>query len=203
MNKKGLLVVLSGPSGCGKGTVLKELLTKKEGLFLSVSATTRRPRPGEIDGQSYYFLSRDRFLELVDNGGMLEYACYCDNYYGTPKDSVEAKRAQGIDVILEIEVQGAMQIKQKCPDAVMVFVMPPSMAELARRLVDRNTEDEETVSRRMAKAVEEMRHAKEYDYIVVNDTVENAVENLWGIVLAEKLTVRQLGGFVDEVLAQV
>ena len=127
MNKSGLLVVVSGPSGCGKGTVLKQLIENDEHVFYSVSATTRSPRVGEVDGVHYYFISKEQFEEKIASGGMLEYASYVGNYYGTPKQAVEEKCAAGYDVILEIEVQGAMQLREKCPDAVFVFIIPPSM----------------------------------------------------------------------------
>lgn len=186
MNKKGLLVVLSGPSGCGKGTVLKELFSKESNLFLSVSATTRNPRPGEEDGVHYFFLSKEAFEAEISQDGMLEHACYCGNYYGTPKQPVYERCENGEDVILEIEVQGAMQVLKKERQAVSVFVMPPSLAELERRLTDRQTEDRHTVLKRMETAKEEIKHAKEYDYIVVNHTVEEAAKEIAAIIRAEK-----------------
>ena len=145
MSKKGQLIVVSGPSGVGKGTVLGAYLAGRENVAYSVSATTRAPRPGEQDGVHYFFLSREEFESTAQNGGMLEYASYNGNYYGTPKAPVEQKRAQGIDVILEIEVQGALQVKKACPDALMIFVAPPGFDELQSRLTGRHTEDEETV----------------------------------------------------------
>ena len=148
MSKKGQLIVVSGPSGVGKGTVLGEYLSGRENVAYSVSATTRAPRPGEQDGVHYFFLSREEFESTAQNGGMLEYASYNGNYYGTPKAPVEQKRAQGIDVILEIEVQGALQVKKACPDALMIFVAPPGFDELQSRLTGRHTEDEETVQKR-------------------------------------------------------
>ena len=140
MNKKGLLLVVSGPSGVGKGTLMKLLLEKNPNLRLSVSATTRSPRPGEVDGESYFFLTRLQFDALIAEDGFLEYAIYGDNCYGTPKKMVEDARAVGQDVILEIEVQGAMQIREKCPDAVLIFILPPSYEELKNRLIGRHTE---------------------------------------------------------------
>ena len=150
MSKKGQLIVVSGPSGVGKGTVLGAYLAGRENVAYSVSATTRAPRPGEQDGVHYFFLSREEFESTAQNGGMLEYASYNGNYYGTPKAPVEQKRAQGIDVILEIEVQGALQVKKACPDALMIFVAPPGFDELQSRLTGRHTEDEETVQKRLA-----------------------------------------------------
>ncbi len=191
MNKRGLLVVVSGPSGCGKGTVLGRLLKEDSNIYYSVSATTRAPRPGEVDGVNYYFLTKEQFEEKIRNNGMLEYACYVGNYYGTPSQAVEAQRAAGHDVILEIEVQGAMQVKEKCPDAVLVFIMPPSMGELRRRLTDRQTESEEVVNSRMKTAEEEMKAVPHYDYVVINDEVESAAERIRAILRAEKCrTVR-------------
>ena len=191
MNKRGLLVVVSGPSGCGKGTVLGRLLKEDPNVFYSVSATTRAPRPGEVDGVHYFFLSKEQFEEKIKTGGMLEYANYVGNYYGTPSQAVEDQLSLGHDVILEIEIQGAMQVKAKCPDAVMVFVSPPSMEELKRRLIDRKTESEEVVNNRLKTAEKEMKAISKYDYVVVNDEVENAVSSLKAILQAEKCrTVR-------------
>ncbi len=191
MNKRGLLMVVSGPSGCGKGTVLGRLLKEDPNVFYSVSATTRAPRPGEVEGVHYFFLSKEQFEEKIKTGGMLEYANYVENYYGTPAQAVEDQRSLGHDVILEIEIQGAMQVKAKCPDAVMVFVSPPSMEELKRRLIDRKTESEEVVNNRLKTAEKEMKAISKYDYVVVNDEVENAVSSLKAILQAEKCrTVR-------------
>ncbi|MBQ7083459.1 MAG: guanylate kinase, partial [Oscillospiraceae bacterium] len=145
MNNKGLLIVFSGPSGVGKGTVLKEYLKKYPDTAFSVSATTRSPREGEVDGQHYYFMSRSDFDRLVENDGFLEHAEFAGNCYGTPRGPVEENLQKGIDVVLEIEVQGALQVKEKCPDALLIFVMPPSFEELRRRLFGRGTEDEATV----------------------------------------------------------
>lgn len=191
MNKRGLLMVVSGPSGCGKGTVLGRLLKEDPNVFYSVSATTRAPRPGEVEGVHYFFLSKEQFEEKIKTGGMLEYANYVENYYGTPAQAVEDQRSLGHDVILEIEIQGAMQVKAKCSDAVMVFVSPPSMEELKRRLIDRKTESEEVVNNRLKTAEKEMKAISKYDYVVVNDEVENAVSSLKAILQAEKCrTVR-------------
>ncbi|MDF2566668.1 MAG: guanylate kinase [Oscillospiraceae bacterium] len=200
MNNKGLLIVVSGPSGSGKGTVLKQLLRTDDNLFYSISATTRSPRERENHGEHYYFLEKQDFLDRIKNDGMLEYACYCDNYYGTPKDEVYQKLEMGKDVILEIETQGAMQIKEKCPEAIFVFIMPPSMPELRRRLTDRKTEDLETVEKRLSTAICEINLAYEYDYVVVNDTVSDAVEKLRAIILANKNSKNKMKKFIDEVL---
>lgn len=199
MNKRGLLLVFSGPSGVGKGTVLKEYLKKHPDTVFSVSATTRKPREGEVHGQHYFFLTREKFDRLIENDGLLEHAQFAGNCYGTPKEAVEKNLEKGIDVVLEIEVQGALQVKEKCPDALLVFVMPPSFEELRRRLTGRGTEDEETVRRRLSNAGREMEAAKQYDYIVVNQTVEDAADQLEQIVCAAKHTAKYLREFIDEV----
>ena len=196
MSKKGLLIVLSGPSGSGKGTVLRELLKEEENIFLSVSATTRSPRPGEENGVHYFFLSREEFEAEIANDGMLEHACYCENYYGTPKKPVFDRCDNGQDVILEIEVQGAMQVLEKQKEAVSIFIMPPSLTELRERLIGRQTEDMETVERRLATALEEMKYAKRYDYIVVNDSIQEAVKDIKAILQAEKLKSGRMEEFL-------
>jgi len=192
MKNKGLLVIFSGPSGCGKGTLMKELLARNSNLFLSVSATTRSPREGEQDGVHYYFLKKEQFEQLIAEEGMLEYACYCDNYYGTPKAAVEEKLNEGKNVILEIEVQGALQVMNKRPDAVSIFVLPPSVEELEHRLIGRNTEDLATIEKRLAQAKEEIKHASEYQYVVVNDRLPEAVAELEAILVAEKCSTKRI-----------
>ena len=186
MKNRGLLVVFSGPSGCGKGTVLKELQRRSASVFLSVSATTRSPREQEIDGVHYYFLSTQQFEKLIQENGMLEYAAYCGHYYGTPQAAVEKQLDQGHDVILEIEVQGALQVMEKCREAVSIFVLPPSAEELEKRLVGRQTEDAETIRKRLLKAGEEMKLAEKYDYIVVNEDVAKTADEIEAILTAEK-----------------
>ena len=176
------------------------MMAQDENIFYSVSATTREPRPGEEHGTHYYFLKKDEFERLIEQDGMLEYASYVENYYGTPKKAVYEQMESGKDVVLEIEVQGAMQIKEKCPDAVFIFVMPPSMEELRRRLVDRKTEDMDTINHRLSTAVNEMRHADRYDYVVVNDTVTEAVNRISSIIQAEKNKVSRMNDFIEEVL---
>ncbi len=192
--ERGLLLVVSGPSGSGKGTVLQALFKCREGLFYSVSATTRKPRPGEKDGEQYYFLSNEGFEREIERGNMLEYARYCDHYYGSPRGPVEEKRAQGYDVILEIEVQGAMKVRHNCPDATLVFIMPPSVEELARRLRGRGTESEEVVRKRLETSKAEVQTATAYDYIVLNDEVERAAGDVSCIITAEKLRAERYGG---------
>ncbi len=197
---KGSLIVFSGPSGCGKGTVLKEFFASGGEAFYSVSATPRAPRPGEEDGVQYYFLTREAFEEKLSNDEILEHTTYCGNYYGTPRGPVYERLERGENVILEIEVEGAFQIREKCPEAVLVFVMPPSLSELRSRLVGRHTEDEETINRRMEAARREVQMASQYDYIIVNDVLEEAVEELKTILRAESLRTSNRKKFIDEVL---
>ncbi len=196
---KGILIVISAPSGCGKGTILAEVL-KDEKFFYSVSATTRSPRPGETDGVNYYFLKREQFEEKIAAGGMLEYAEYCGNYYGTPADKVLEKLNEGRNVILEIEVQGAMQIKEKCPDAVFVFIAPPSVGELRNRLVNRGTETPEVIEKRVSEAAHEISFADRYDYVIVNDVLKTAVDDFISVIRAEELKAENQKKFIDEVL---
>ena len=196
---KGQLIVFSGPSGVGKGTVLKEFLQNRENVALSVSATTRQPRPGEENGVHYYFLTKEEFLKKVEEGNMLEYAQYNQNYYGTPKDKVEEALEQGRDIILEIEVQGALLVKEKCPDALLVFVMPPSWQELRSRLVGRNTEDAATIENRLTIARQELQQAVHYDYILVNDSVAEAAQRLEHIIEAGRCRITEMKDFIREV----
>lgn len=184
--KKGLLLVISAPSGGGKGTILRQLFAQEENLVMSVSATTRQPREGEQDGREYYFLTKEAFLEKAEAGQMLEFAQFVGNYYGTPRKPVEDWMDQGRDVVLEIEVQGGARVKELMPESVSIFIMPPSMEVLAKRLRGRGTEDEETVLRRLATAKEEIPQAAQYDYVVVNDRLEDAVEEIRAIIRAEK-----------------
>lgn len=198
MPDKGLLIVVSGPSGSGKGTVLGRLLAGRQGIFYSVSATTRAPRPGEENGKNYYFLTREEFESRIAGGGMLEYAEYCRNYYGTPRSAVERQLGLGHDVVLEIEVRGAMQVKAACPDAVMIFILPPSRAELERRLRGRGTESEEKIRNRLTAADTEIASARRYDYIVVNAEVAQAADAISSIITAEKYrSSRYNGGYLN------
>lgn len=196
---KGLLIVVSAPSGCGKGTILAEIL-KDSRFYYSISATTRKPREGEENGVNYHFLSREQFEDLIQNNGLLEYAEFCDNYYGTPRKQVEEKLSEGKNVILEIEVQGAMKIKETCPEAVFIFILPPSVKELRRRLNKRGTESEEVIDQRISKAVGEIKMADKYDYIMINDDLDKAIEDMKAIISVEKMTCKRAVNKIDEVL---
>ena len=184
--RAGKLVVISGFSGVGKGTVVGRLLNDYDHYTLSVSMTTRKPREGEAHGVNYYFVTNEEFEEMIRNGGLLEYAGYADHYYGTPRSFVEENMAKGKDVILEIEVQGAMQIKKAFPDAVLIFITTPSAAVMAKRLIGRKTETEEQIDNRFKRAVEEIKHLESYDYIVVNDDLDDCVREINGIVENEE-----------------
>lgn len=186
LHSKGLLIVISGPSGVGKGTVRKALFERTgHNLVYSISMTTRAPRVGETNGVEYHFVTKEKFEEEIKRGNLLEYANFCDNYYGTPLDKVEEQLEAGQEVVLEIEVQGAMQVKQKMPNAVYVFIAPPSMKTLEQRLISRGTECKEVIEKRLAKARSELKVASEYGYIVINDTVENAADRIMAIIRAE------------------
>ena len=181
--KKGLLIVLSGPSGVGKGTVIKELMKNDDlKLSYSISMTTRKPRNGEVDGVNYFFVDRDTFLKAIDDGELLEHAEFVCNMYGTPVSYVEKLRNEGRNVLLEIEVQGAMQVKKKCPDALSIFIIPPSMEELASRIRGRNSEPEEIVQQRLDKAKKEMEMVTQYKYVVCNDDVILASDIISAII---------------------
>lgn len=183
---KGRLIIFSAPSGCGKGTMLEQIL-KDDNFCVSVSATTRSPREGEIDGVNYHFLSTDDFMSRIDNGDFLEYASYCDNFYGTLRSEVDRMLEQGKNVILEIEVQGALKVMKKCPTALSVFIAPPSVGELRRRLHKRGTESDEVIEKRIAQSSREIALASKYDYIIINDALEDAVDDFFSVVRAEQL----------------
>jgi guanylate kinase len=182
---RGILIVLSGPSGVGKGTVCAALRKSSPDLVYSVSATTRDPRQGEIEGVNYFFKTRDQFQHMIDNDEVLEWAQYVDNFYGTPKRFVEDTLRSGKDVILEIEVQGALKVKQKFPEGVFIFLLPPSLNELQNRIVTRGTESDESIRSRMTVAVDEIRLMDHYDYAIVNDRVETACSKIQSILIAE------------------
>lgn len=183
---EGLLVIVSGPSGSGKGTVVKQL-DPNHGYALSISVTTRQPRPGEQDGREYFFATKDEFRKLRDENNLLEYTKYVGNYYGTPRKYVEEQISQGTVVLLEIEVDGALQVKEKFPDAVLIFLVAPSISELEQRLAGRKTEDTAEVQSRLQRALEELELVDKYDYLVINDDVQAAVERVNAIVKAERL----------------
>lgn len=201
MVKRGMLIVLSGPSGVGKGTVRKALFDAGDTDFqYSISMTTRSPREGERDGIDYFFVSKEQFEDNIQNGKMLEYAKYVDNYYGTPIDYVNATLDSGKDVFLEIEVNGAMQVRANCPDAVFVFLTPPDLGELKHRLVGRGTDDMDVIEKRIKTAVGEIRMMRNYDYAVVNDEVQNAVERIRSIIKSERLRVTRVMPEYEEML---
>lgn len=199
MMNKGRLIVFSAPSGCGKGTMLAEIL-KDESFYCSISATTRKPREGEQDGVNYYFLEKDDFIRRIDNGEFLEHACYCDNYYGTLVSEVESKLELGVNVILEIEVQGAMKIRELRPDALFIFIAPPHIGELRRRLNKRGTETQEVIDKRVSEAVGEISYAPKYDYVIVNDALEDAVSDFFAVIRAEQLKASSQSQFIEEVI---
>ena len=178
MKKQGTLVVVSGFAGTGKGTVMKELLKRYDSYALSISATTRNPRPGEVDGREYFFKTTEEFEQMIKDNEFVEHACYVGNYYGTPKKYVQEQLAEGKDVILEIEIQGALNIKSQFPNALLLFIAPPSADVLKERLVGRGTETQEVIEQRLARAVEESMGIENYDYLVVNDDLDECVENV-------------------------
>ena len=184
--KRGLLVLYTGSSGVGKGTIMQELLKRDKNIRLSVSNTTRPPREGEIDGVHYNFVTKEQFESLIQKDGYLEYAEYCGNYYGTPKQQVDDLLSQGYDVFLEIEVCGGLQIMEKYPDVLSIFVLPPSMDTLEKRLRDRNTEDEETILERLGQAKREIGCKDKYRYVVVNDNLDDAVDEILDILKKAK-----------------
>lgn len=194
MTKRGMLIVLSGPSGVGKGTVRQAMMqdAKYHDLQYSVSMTTRPKRPGEVEGVDYYFRTKEEFEQEIKNNGMLEYAQYVDNYYGTPLKYVNQTLNEGKDVLLEIEVNGAMQVRAKCPDGVFIFLTPPDLQELRHRIINRGTDDITTIDKRMKKAAEEIKMMINYDYAVVNDKVELAVDRIEKIIASEHLRVKRV-----------
>ena len=206
MTKRGLLIVLSGPSGVGKGTVRAAIFSKGEQKFVySISATTRLPRTGETDGVDYFFKTREEFEQMIQNKQLLEYAEYVGNYYGTPLEYVENTLAKGKDVFLEIDVQGAIQVRDLMPDGVFIFLTPPDLNELESRIVNRGTDSDEVIAKRMKTAREELELMKYYDYSVVNDTVNNAVQKIEAIIQTEHLrivrnldTIEELEEILDE-----
>lgn len=199
MDKKGILMVLSGFSGAGKGTLVKGLLQKYDNYALSISMTTRAPREGERHGVEYFFTDKKRFEETIEQNGLVEYALYCGNYYGTPRAYVEEQMAAGKNVILEIELQGALKIKEKFPESLLIFVTPPNAGELRRRLEKRGTESPEVIDERLARAVEESEGIEAYDYIVINDDLETCVEEIHNLVAAARCAPVRNTAFINEI----
>lgn len=189
---KGLLIVISGPSGAGKGTICKRFLEKNKEVVLSVSATTRSPRQGEVDGVNYHFMTKEQFKDKIKSDDFLEYAEVYDNFYGTPKSNVNELLESGKDVILEIDIQGALKVKENAEDGVFIFILPPSMEELKQRIIKRGSETEESLMKRFKSAYKEINFVSKYNYAVVNDEVETAVEKLESIITAEKCRVDRI-----------
>lgn len=201
-DKKGLLIVVSGPSGVGKGTVLGKVFEKRDDMYYSVSATTREMREGEKDGVNYHFLSEEQFLKIKDEDGFLESACYCDNYYGTLKEEVFKRIDKGINVVLEIEVQGAMQIRRRHPEGVFIYILPPSYKALRERLLKRGTDDIAKIEKRLEAAKWELTQIDKYNYLVINDIVEEAANEVNAIIEAEHLRTPRVYDAVQEMLSK-
>lgn len=200
---KGILIVLSGFSGAGKGTLVKELMKTYDNYALSISMTTRKPREGEVHGREYFFTERESFEEKIAQNGLIEYAEYCGNYYGTPRDYVEEMLAAGRDVLLEIEIQGMHKVKKMFPDMLTLFVTPPSIAELEKRLRGRGTETEEVIRKRLARAEEEAKGMEDYEYLVVNDDLQECVEEIHSIVKAAKRASRRNTEFINNIRGEL
>ncbi len=198
MKKNGLLIVVSGPSGTGKGTVCKALLAAHPEIAYSVSATTRSPRDGEADGVNYYFTSKESFEKMIAGGELLEWAQVYGNYYGTPLKKIQEKLAAGQDMLLEIDTQGAMAVKKQVPEGLYIYLVPPSLAELEKRIRGRGTETEESIARRLGAAATELEIGKHYTYMVVNDAVDKAVADIAAILTAEHCRIERNIGFIDE-----
>nr|WP_317362600.1 guanylate kinase [uncultured Blautia sp.] len=203
MAERGILVVVSGFSGAGKGTLMKRLMEKYDNYALSVSATTRTPRPGEEHGREYFFHTKQEFEELILQDALIEYAQYVDNYYGTPKAYVEKQLNAGKDVILEIEIQGALKVKEKLPDTLLLFVTPPSAEELKHRLVNRGTESMEVIESRLRRAAQEAKAMPEYDYILINDQIEECVDTMHSVIQSQHDTVRNRSAFIAKITEEI
>ncbi len=203
MSDQGILVVVSGFSGAGKGTLIKAMLEKYHNYALSISATTRKPREGEKEGREYFFVTRDHFETMIKEGQLIEYAQYVNNYYGTPRQYVFQQMADGKDVILEIEIQGALKIKERFPDALLLFVMPPSADELKRRLIGRGTETMEVIDQRLHRAAEEAAGMTSYDYILINDKVDSCVEAMHQLIQAQHRKVSNNLDFIEQMKSEL
>ena len=203
MSDQGILAVVSGFSGAGKGTLMKALLEKHHYYARSISATTREPREGERDGREYFFVTREKFEEMIREGELIEHAQYVNNYYGTPRQYVFQQMADGRDVILEIEIQGALKIQERFPEALLIFVMPPSADELKRRLVGRGTESMEVIDRRMRRAAEEAAGITSYDYILINDTLDACVEEMHQLIQTQHKKVSQNLDFIEQMQSEL
>ncbi len=199
---KGILIVVSAPAGCGKDTILEQALRKNDNLYYSVSATSRAMRPGETDGVSYWFKTREQFEDMIKGGELLEYTEYCGNYYGTPKKAVTDMLEAGKDVVLKIEIEGAANVKKMFPGCTMVFILPPSFAELDRRLHKRGTETEDVIRKRLETARKELKFAEHYDYLVTNAALEDAVDDFLAIVRAEKCRKDNCPGVIEGLLSE-
>ena len=203
MDNRGILVVVSGFSGAGKGTLIKRLMEKYDNYALSISATTREPRPGEEHGREYFFHTKQEFEELILQDALIEYARYVDNYYGTPKAYVEKQLSMGKDVILEIEIQGALKVKEKLPETLLLFVTPPPAQELKRRLVGRGTESMEVIESRLSRAFEEAQGMEEYDSILVNDQIEDCVDQMHAVIQSQHCKTENCRDFIRKITGEI
>ena len=203
MKHRGILVVVSGFSGAGKGTLMKRLLEEYDTYALSISMTTRNPRPGEVDGREYFFVTKDAFEQKIAEGGFVEHAQYCGNYYGTPKAYVESQLEQGRDVILEIEIQGALKVKEQFPEALLLFVTPPNAEELRRRLTGRGTETEEVIDARLSRAGEEADGIEHYDYLVINDDLDTCVRQMHTLIQGAHNAPVRNAEFIENIRTQL